>query len=367
MDKLHTHYDNLKVTRNAPVEVIRAAYRAMAQKYHPDINSSFGATNTMRLLNEAWEVLSDPIKRAQHDMWIAAEEAKQRTQSPPNTAHSNEQVFKNENFEFHFHKPTKGGENFRKNQRNRHHYDEYVARKQYSSSLTVLNAWLGRRDIKIKAISVVAIFLLGGFLWLSIESHRAKKAIDELHASTPVLPSEKSSDWQVVEERPLIFTPLPEVPEKGFKKKEKVPDSVNSETLTQRESTKVIDPAKQDRSGYVKGAYQQASAGLSKFTVDNERGGADAIARIYLNGKKPPSRSMYIKAGETFTAFGLPPGSYIFRYRFIGSTKTYQADSVFPLEETSTAEGTRFSNVTVTLFKVSNGNLQTKEVPEEEF
>ena len=38
MGKIHTHYDNLKVARGAPQEVIRAAYKALSQKYHPDKN-----------------------------------------------------------------------------------------------------------------------------------------------------------------------------------------------------------------------------------------------------------------------------------------------------------------------------------------
>ena len=38
MAKIHTHYDNLKVSRGAPQEVIRAAYKALSQKYHPDKN-----------------------------------------------------------------------------------------------------------------------------------------------------------------------------------------------------------------------------------------------------------------------------------------------------------------------------------------
>ena len=35
---MRTHYDNLKVSKDAPVEGIQAAYRTLAKKYHPDIN-----------------------------------------------------------------------------------------------------------------------------------------------------------------------------------------------------------------------------------------------------------------------------------------------------------------------------------------
>ena len=72
---MHTHYDNLKVSRKAPIEVIRASYKALAQKYHPDLNSGNAeALRIMTLLNLSYEVLSDPIKRASHDAWIAQSE-----------------------------------------------------------------------------------------------------------------------------------------------------------------------------------------------------------------------------------------------------------------------------------------------------
>ena len=53
---------------SADHEVIRAAYRSLAAKYHPDIDPSSEATERMKLLNAAYEVLSDPVKRMEHDM-----------------------------------------------------------------------------------------------------------------------------------------------------------------------------------------------------------------------------------------------------------------------------------------------------------
>ena len=40
MTKLRNHYDNLKVVRDAPDAVIRAAYRVLVQQHHPDNNPS---------------------------------------------------------------------------------------------------------------------------------------------------------------------------------------------------------------------------------------------------------------------------------------------------------------------------------------
>jgi hypothetical protein len=75
MAKIHTHYDNLKVARGAPQEVIRAAYKALSQKYHPDKNpGDEKAARIMAIVNTAYNALSDPVRRKEHDEWIAAEE-----------------------------------------------------------------------------------------------------------------------------------------------------------------------------------------------------------------------------------------------------------------------------------------------------
>jgi hypothetical protein len=75
MAKIHTHYDNLKVSRHAPQEVIRAAYKALSQKYHPDKNpGDERAARIMAIVNTAYNILSDPVRRKEHDDWIASEE-----------------------------------------------------------------------------------------------------------------------------------------------------------------------------------------------------------------------------------------------------------------------------------------------------
>lgn len=75
MPKIRTHYDNLKVARDAPAEVIRAAYRSLSQKYHPDRNgNSIESQRVMKVLNEAYAVLSDPEQRRRHDLWIREQE-----------------------------------------------------------------------------------------------------------------------------------------------------------------------------------------------------------------------------------------------------------------------------------------------------
>ncbi len=72
--KVHTHYDNLKVVRGAPIEVIRASYRVLSQKYHPDKNRTAQSERIMKVINEAWRVLSDPELKRMHDFWISEQE-----------------------------------------------------------------------------------------------------------------------------------------------------------------------------------------------------------------------------------------------------------------------------------------------------
>ena len=82
MKKIETHYDILKVARDAPLEVIRAAYRSLSQKYHPDKNQgSPDAERIMQLINLAYQILSDPERRKEHDQWIAEQEESNNKES----------------------------------------------------------------------------------------------------------------------------------------------------------------------------------------------------------------------------------------------------------------------------------------------
>jgi hypothetical protein len=66
-----TYYDVLQVERHASPERVRAAYRRMAQKYHPDkMPGNANAVRAMAAINAAYDVLSDPQRRAEHDLWI---------------------------------------------------------------------------------------------------------------------------------------------------------------------------------------------------------------------------------------------------------------------------------------------------------
>ena len=66
-DSDQDHYAVLQVHPLAHPDVIQAAYRRLTLLYHPDRNPSPDATQRMVQLNQAYEVLSDPEKRAAYD------------------------------------------------------------------------------------------------------------------------------------------------------------------------------------------------------------------------------------------------------------------------------------------------------------
>ena len=61
-------YKILQVDSEAEDEVIQAAYRRLAQKYHPDVATGPGAEARMSGINAAWEILRDPARRAAYDL-----------------------------------------------------------------------------------------------------------------------------------------------------------------------------------------------------------------------------------------------------------------------------------------------------------
>lgn len=79
-----THYSILKVASDAPIEVIRAAYRVLAARHHPDRRSGDpAALQRMQRVNEAYRVLSDPGLRAEHDAALRRQHRRRASDATP--------------------------------------------------------------------------------------------------------------------------------------------------------------------------------------------------------------------------------------------------------------------------------------------
>ncbi len=62
-------YKTLKIHKKASPDEVKAAYRALARKYHPDVNQSDEAKQLFQQISEAYALLSDPSRRRMYDLF----------------------------------------------------------------------------------------------------------------------------------------------------------------------------------------------------------------------------------------------------------------------------------------------------------
>ena len=76
-----TLYDILEVSEKASKEVIEKAYRVLAKKYHPDLQTDenkIKAESKMKEINEAYNVLSDELSREKYDEKLASDREREK-------------------------------------------------------------------------------------------------------------------------------------------------------------------------------------------------------------------------------------------------------------------------------------------------
>lgn len=288
MKRIHTHYDNLKVARNAPMEVIRAAYKTLSQKYHPDRNQGNpDANRIIAVINASYDVLSDSKKRQEHDFWIAQQEAAEPALQEKETLQHRRAV--------------------------------------QPSSVRILLV----RGVLHVFRNWVLYGLAGFFIWVWANDK----------PRTPP-PGPKPYQTKPTPERPAYIRP------------NIAPNGQSWPTSA----------------GYISGYQRLHTKGLSSVTVDNSQNNSDVFVKLVsLDGAQAyPVRQFYIPAFGNFTLTKVTKGSYDIRYRDLNSGGLSRSDA-FNLEEAATDNGTRFSNITMTLYKVAHGNMQTYDLSESEF
>lgn len=81
--KFKDHYRTMGITPGATPKEIKAAYRVLARKYHPDVSKAAGTEKRFSELVEANEVLEDPARRAAYDQMRAAGWREGQEMDPP--------------------------------------------------------------------------------------------------------------------------------------------------------------------------------------------------------------------------------------------------------------------------------------------
>lgn len=122
------------------------------------------------------------------------------------------------------------------------------------------------------------------------------------------------------------------------------------------------------QTGYIKKCPALAIGGYSSVTVDNSQNNSDVFVKLFTLGTTPPKAAsvFFIRANDKFTVTDVQPGKYDIRYRDLTSRGLLRTEQ-FELKEIRTSQGVRFGRITMTLYKVTGGNMQTQPISEAEF
>ena len=351
--KIRTHYDNLKVSRDAPPEVIRAAYKSLTQKYHPDRNPDPQAAKIMLHLNEAYEVLSDPEKRDNHDKWIRFEEwkaahrvdpKKEQPQPQPQASASSDKWREKKPVE-----PTSSKK-------------QPFQWSRTILPLLILLGWgytLTPTDMKNK---------IAGY-WDHFLDYNNSKSTTENSKTTKTSPSQQAYNLTPEESKKLLTqtntkptgntgTQAPTV---------KAPTKPTTPTMCSPEMTKAPNgQAWPARAAYV-GPITRAN-GYSTITIDNGKGNSNIYIKLArpTDGKSSGIREAYIPAGSTFKMNKIEPGNYVIKYKDIKNGCNSKSDP-FDVEQIQTAQGIQYSDISLTIYTMLNGNMDFERLPENAF
>lgn len=354
MQKAKSHYDNLKVSRDAPLEVIRAAYRTLAQRYHPDRNSnSPDAERIMGLINKAYEVLSNPAKRCEHDAWLQSVE---RNGSPQ------------ENWGFTY--DVSGDANAkvkpRTEQEPRERAPEATRQEPVSRTIPSILGFKLAQHVRANwffyaFVSVLAIFVISKISTPTTFS--SKSYLEEGRSSTSGASTEvKTPPRNVQRYAPGTAGGVGNL-------------SGLQSGVAARQSRRYVRPENAPngypwpgQSNYVKGYRILNNDGRSSVTIDNTRNTSDVFVKLATLDvpEHPPVRQFLILAGQSFSLEKVRAGGYEIRYRDLDTGAMARSEPI-QLEETVVGRTINFSNVSITLYKVRDGNMNTYSIDEDSF
>lgn len=122
------------------------------------------------------------------------------------------------------------------------------------------------------------------------------------------------------------------------------------------------------QSAYLKKMPVRDALGLSLLTIDNSQVDEDVYVKVVNLDSGRTARNVMIKAHDRYTLVDFSPGNYQVFAKFLNFPCTnITKTEAFSLQQYDTLEGTQYSSITLTLYKVANGNMHTTQIDESEF
>ena len=327
-----THYDNLRVARNAPPEVIRAAYKVLARKYHPDLNpGNADSARIMKLVNVAYDTLSDPTQRREHDAWIEEQERPYAHANEMREASVGEQM-----------RSSYGADIPRSQQNQWRTATTPAPQKNYMEPIVAAGTALMSKvrdffSIAYNLLIAAAVVIVGA----------------SFIAGAIVLVSEQVKSIK-------SSAPSPQ------------PSAITAQPTIQKYKRPAVTPSGYPwptTAGYVTGYPVANRSGRSSLTIDNRQGGSDVFVKVHaLAGENEGGnvRHFYIPSGGMVRASQLSPGGYDIRYQALDDG-TLTRSEPFVLSETLDGDVVRYSNMTLTIYRVKNGNSKSYPLAASDF
>lgn len=178
---MNNYYEILEVSQNASKEVIEKAYKVLAKKYHPDLqeqNEKQKAEQKMKLINEAYETLSNDEKKEQYDIKLQ-DEIQRKKQIEFEKIRQDNLIKQNENNNYNIEEEIltqkQIKEQIKQQKRERKQFQEEQERiyRNYMRSLgyRIKEKWTLKRFIKL--LEAIAIFLIAILIiWFFPPTHK---------------------------------------------------------------------------------------------------------------------------------------------------------------------------------------------------
>lgn len=304
-----THYDILHVGRDAAPDVIRATYRTLCRKYHPDLNaSSTDSTKMMAIINVSYDILSSATRRQAYDDWLAEQESLHGRIA---SASADWWLF------------------------------TLPATSHVSATAAHISRYVGRYMVAVLAMT---------FTMAAIVNPEGEPALPDpaLLAASPPLAIDEPHLALI---NATAISPGAARPA-GYVRPSHDPNGLPWPT----------------QAGYLKNTPILDNGGHAIVKVENAANSSDVFVKLVaLRGlREYPVRQFYIPAHGSFTLKNLSPGLYDVRYRDLDNGRLARSEE-FMLAEDGGAKGAPHAKATVTLDKVQRNRVDIFALLETEF